>query len=199
MGTLTHYTTGGPSCIAVAGATRAALRAGNHADTSPVIVSRNALTRRIRGSDGLTSKTSDDSHRPSTKAPAVPATRPIPSTAAACRNTNARTWAAVRAERHPDPDLLRALAHRVREHAVQTDGREHQRHACKGAHQDERESLDGSLPRPTTSVIGCRAIHDQFRIDRRDRRRARPGAICSGGSRRRRRPVSTPSSGCSAN
>ena len=48
-----------------------------------------------------------------------------------------------RPERHPDPDLLRPLAHRVGEHAVEAQRGEHQRHPREGTHQDERESLDG--------------------------------------------------------
>ena len=41
------------------GSTREARRAGNHAERSPVIVSSDAVARRIRGSHGLISNTSD--------------------------------------------------------------------------------------------------------------------------------------------
>ena len=95
-----------------------------------MIASNTAAARRMRGSEGLISKASDVSQRPSTSAPSVPASRPAPVPTGLPQYC--QTYLGGRcAEGHPDPDLLRALAHGVGEHTVQTQCGEQQRHCLR--------------------------------------------------------------------
>lgn len=92
---------------------------------------------------------------------------------------------------HPNPNLLRALAHGVREHPVQTQGREQHRYTRERSHQGERESLATS---PATDHLGHRRrpMDDQRRIHQGDLRgHVRENALRRklGGHDLRERPV----------
>ena len=99
-----------------------------------------------------------------------------------------------RTEGHPDPDLLRALAHGVGEHTVQTQCGEQQRHSREGCPSARARIARGWFPgrrlrssgaaRCTTSSGSSAAT-----------RRARPRE-CALAEARSRRPVRAPSSGC---
>ena len=60
---------------------------------------------------------------------------------------HAQHVAALRAERHPDADFLRALRHAVGDDAVDADGREQQRRAGENAEQQHRQTPLGDRAR----------------------------------------------------
>ena len=183
-----------PSCIAILGATREARRAGSHAASRPVIVSSTAAARRIRGSDGLISNTSDVSQRPSTSAPAMPATQ-------ADAEDDARPAAAParvperRSRRAPSGSQSPACAGARRRRARRRDRvRRAAETRRERAHQDERESLATASRdrRPRSSAPpGARPVPDPARRPRRARPRASARAEA-----RLPRPARAPSSGC---
>ena len=53
--------------------------------------------------------------------------------------TSRKTSAALRAERHPHADLMRALHDEERHHAVDSDGSQHERDRGKDSDQDDRK------------------------------------------------------------
>ena len=130
--------------IAIRGSTRAARRAGSHAASRAVIVRSTAETPRIRGSQGLTPNASDDSHRPSRSAPAVPAARPATRTIPACRRTVARMSDGGCAKGDPDAEFRRALPHRVGQDAIESDGCECQRPPKRTRPSGRARSAHGS-------------------------------------------------------
>ena len=170
-----------PSCMPMLGSTLEARCAGSQAATSATTVSSSAVAARMRGSDGLTSNASDDSQRPSTRAPPRPPASPSRGRRRPGGSTSARTCAAVAPSAMRIPISVRALAHRVGEHAVETERREHQRHARERAHQHERESFAARVrgrPRRPSLPPGARRARDRAAPPPR----APARSICSGGT-----------------
>ena len=93
--------------------------------------------------------------------------------------------AAVRAERHPQPQLRRPAAHRVGEQPVQTDRREQQRHAA------EQGCELGEQPLPPQREIDLFALRAQVRDRQLGIDRAYGGADLLGDGRSARAVVRT--------
>ena len=88
---------------------------------------------------------------------------PMLTTAAAWRQTSARTLSGGRPERDANADLRRPLAHRVRQHTVEAERSECQRNDRERAHEHEGE------PFPARAAIHDlghrrRPVDHEFRI-----------------------------------
>ena len=85
----------------------------------------------------------------------MPAATPAAASRTPCPSTMPTHVARRRAERHADADLVRALRHEVRHHAVDADRRQQQRQStAKQRQQLHREpALRPAPPRRTSSIV----------------------------------------------
>ena len=87
--------------------------------------------------------------------------------------------AAPGAERHADADLLRPLRHRVRQHAVDADRREHQR--------DRRRTARNMIPNSRyCQKLRCRRVFHRRDLEDRQRRIRQPDLLADRRGDRRR-------------
>ena len=100
---------------------------------------RRGDSRNVSGSLACTPKSSARMKRVSANAPARPSTTPVAATDIPCRTTSSSRSRGVGAERQPDPELARALAHEIRHHAVDADRREAEREGGEERQQQHRE------------------------------------------------------------
>ena len=143
----------------------------------------------------MTPKSSVDSVRVSTKAPAPPASTPIATRTSAWPTISRSTEAALGAERHPDADFPHAPGDVVAEHAVDADRAERKRERGEQADEQHREPPLGNRARERAierfdREDGQRGI--ALADDAADRRReceriaGRPDEQCAGAIGRRR-------------
>ena len=107
--------------------------------------------------------------RVSSSAPAIPRTTPTPVSSMPCRSTIS-TMLPLRAERHPQADVVGALRDEVRHHAVDADDRQNQREHRERSEHHHRETLTRQrMAHPARHRLDVEDRHGGIgRLDRAD-------------------------------
>ena len=125
-------------------------RASRGGPESGIPACRTRPTRRMRrpsviGSAGETWTSMDSRRRLTANDAASPMARPIPKGSIPCVEHEFENIVRRCANRHPNSNLLRALAHRMRDDAIQADRSQQQRD--RGENQEHR-SIEPAVPKP---------------------------------------------------
>ena len=164
---------------ATIGSTFVARRAGTYDANVATRPKSSDTATNVLGSSGVMPKSMPWRYREPAAAPTSPSATPVAVSNQPLPEDERQHLRALRAERHADADLLRALHHGVGEHAVDADRRQQTGDAGEHAehHRVEAFARDGA---------GLETIHGKDRvdadvgIDRVSRSRARRGTAAAG-------------------